>query len=222
MTKKTALLAIAAFFLTAFLPAQQINVKFGLFAPFQKSDLWEDNFANLSFEKQDFNHTVFALEYQQQFHNHFSIYIEGSRYRRSIESDYREYEYDDGSPILQTMHLAITSIETGVKINLLPYKSKFSPFVAAGAGLYFWQYEQFGDFIDFTDFDVYDGFADQEAIALGFHVKGGISMRFTRGLGLIIEAKVHWAKGELGEYFEGFEPFDLSALSLLAGFQFYF
>ncbi len=223
MTKKIAFVAIAAFIFTSLLPAQQINVKFGLFSPFQKSDLWEDNLYNLSFEKKDFNNMVFSVEFQQQVHNHFSVYIEGGSYSKSVSADYRDYEYGDGSLILQTMDISITSIETGIKINLLPYRSKFSPFVAAGAGLYLWNYKQYGDFIDFNDnMDIYEGFADQDAVTLGFHVKGGFSIRFSRGFGFIVEGKVHWAQGDLGKWFEGFEPLDLSALSLLTGFQFYF
>ena len=222
MTKKIAFLAIAVFWATAALPAQQINVKLGLFTPFQASDLWEDNLNNLSFDKQDFNGMSFAVEYQQQVHNHFSFYIEGSSYTRNVFADYRDYEYEDGSLIMQNMDLSITAIETGIKINILPYRSKFSPFVGLGAGLYLWHYEQSGDFIDFNTMDIYEGLADQDAVALGFHVKWGLSLRISRGLGLIVEAKVHWAKGELGQYFEGFEPFDLGALSLLAGFQFHF
>lgn len=220
MTKKIVL--IAAFIFAAALPAQQINVKFGYIMPFQSSDLWDDNIYNLAYEKADFNALNFSIEYQHQFHRNFSFYVEGGRYKRTVNSEYRDYEYQDGSPIVQSMHLDLTSLEMGIKINLLPSRSRFSPYIGAGAGLYFWKYEQYGEFIDFDEFEVYDGFADQEAVTLGFHVKGGLSMRINRSFGLLLEAKAHFAEGDLGEYFEGFEPFDLGALSLSAGFQFYF
>lgn len=221
MTKKNILITAIIVF-AAVLPAQQINVKFGYIMPFQSSDLWEDNLNNLAYEKTDFNSLNFSIEYQHRFQRNLSFYIEGVRYKKTVNSEYREYEYDDGSPIYQSMHLDMTSLEMGIQLNLLAPRSGFSPYIGAGVGFYFWKYEQYGDFIDFSEFDVYEGFADQEAVALGFHVKGGLSMRINRSFGLLLEAKAHIAQGDLGEYFEGFEPFDLGALSLSAGFQFYF
>ncbi len=221
MTKKI-IIAAAIFLLTQLAPAQQVNFKFGLVSPLQSSDLWEDNLYNLSYEKADFQALNFSVEYLQQFHKHLGFYLEGSRYNKTVTADYRDYEYSDGSAILQSMHLSMTALEAGIRFNILPYRSAFSPFIGAGVGLYFWQYEQYGDFIDFQTDEIYEGFSDQEAIAVGLHVKGGLAIRVSRNFGLLLEGKVHWAEGELGEYFEGFEPFDLSALSLSVGFEFYF
>jgi hypothetical protein len=222
MTKKILLITALTLLLVPALTAQQINVKFGLLAPFQNSDLWDDNYENLSYDKVDFNDIVFFVEYQQQFHKHLSFYVEGGRFDKAVYAEYRDYEYDNGSPIEQSMNLAVSTIETGFKFNLLPYRSRFSPYVAGGVGLYLWQYEQQGDFIDFTTMDIYEGFSDQETVSLGVHVKGGFSIRVSRHLGLMVEGKAAWAKGDLGRYFEGFEPFDVGSLSLLAGFQFFF
>ena len=129
MTKKIVL--IAAFIIAAALPAQQINVKFGYIMPFQSSDLWDDNIYNLAYEKADFNALNFSIEYQHQFHRNFSFYVEGGRYKRTVNSEYRDYEYQDGSPIVQSMHLDLTSLEMGIKINLLPSRSRFSPYIGA-------------------------------------------------------------------------------------------
>lgn len=222
MTKKMLLITVLALLLVPTLSAQQVNIKFGIFSPFQKSDLWDDNFENLSYAKSNFSDFSYSVEYQQQIHRHFSFYVEGSHYENDVYSEYRDYEYSDGSPIEQSISLSISAIETGIKFNLLPYRNRFSPYVGAGAGIYIWEYIQEGEFIDFNNMDIYDGMSDQSTISLGFHLKAGLSLRITRGLGFLLEGKASWAKGDLGRYFEGFEPLDVGGLSLLAGFQFYF
>jgi hypothetical protein len=94
--------------------------------------------------------------------------------------------------------------------------------VGGGVGMYFWKYEQWGDFIDFTTYEVNeDEYAESTTNSVGFNAKAGIVMRFYRNMGVALEAKYQWVKGDLGAFFEGWEKFDLSGFSYTFGINFY-
>jgi len=133
-----------------------------------------------------------------------------------------DYEYDDGTPIYQNLYLSISGLEGNIKIYPIGHRNIFNPYFGAGVGVYFWEYEQWGDFIDFTNMDVYEGYGYTEAYTPGFNMKGGFVFRFRRHMGLSFEAKYQYIKGALSNLFEGFEKLDLSGLTLNIGLNLFF
>lgn len=209
------------------LGAQTASLKIGYFMPSQNSDLWDINHSNLEYDKKDWHTLFIATEYLFRLEPGLSLSLEGSIQRRTVDSAYRDYEWEDGRPIRLNLGLEIKALEMGVRYVLLPRQSAISPYIGAGVGIYFWHYEQSGDILFFDDTGEVietdeDAYTDQESIDIGFFAKGGLQLRIGRRTHWLLEARYRIVHGNLGRYFEGFEPFDLGGLSLLTGFQFNF
>ncbi len=202
--------------------AQSVNLRIGLFQPNMNSDLWEVNMENLYLSEQDMQNVYYAIEYEFFFNPILSLSIEGGQYNKDHYSQYRDYTYDDGTPIYQNLALRITSVELNLRIYPIGHKYAFNPYIGGGLGIHSWDYEQWGDFINFDDLTVDEGYADTKTYTLGFNARAGFLIKFKRTTGFSFEARYLFLKGELSSLFEGFEKFDLSGLSFTAGINFFF
>jgi hypothetical protein len=201
--------------------SQSINLKIGLFSPAMQSDLWVDNMHNLVFNKTDMLNTYCAAEYEF-FINRFTAFsLEIGKYSKEIYSQYKDYTFDDDSPIFQNISLRITPIEANIKLYPFGHRSRFFPFFGAGIGLYAWTYQQWGDFIIFPGLDIQEGFAETETFSFGFSGRAGLVFRFHPRLALAIEGKYQYLRGRLSGYFEGFELLDLGGITASVGVNFY-
>lgn len=217
------LLAVVMLMVSAIsLTAQSINFKFGGFIPRMQSDLWEINLENLVMEKSDVIGPYYGLEYEAPLSRFFSLSLEGGHYEKTVYSYYREWEFNDGSPITQDFTLRIMSLEAGFKLYPAGRRGVFSPFLGAGAGLYSWRFYQGGNFVNHETGKIFEGEAETERITPGFNLKAGCVFRLRRLLGFSLEARYLFAKDNLSTFFEGFEKFDLSGLYLTAGIHIYF
>jgi hypothetical protein len=208
---------------TTGIQAQSLTFKIGIFNPTANSDLWESNLDNLAFEKKDMQGQYYGLEYEQFMNPNFTVFIEGGHYTKEHYSFYRDYEYDDGSPIYQNLALQISSLELGFKFYPMSNRTRIAPFFGAAAGVYYWQYEQWGDFIDVVEGTVSEAeYVEASEYSFGFSGKAGILFRPTRNLGFSVEARYQFLKGDLEPFFEGFEKFDMNGFTLTAGFSIYF
>ena len=201
---------------------QSLNFKIGLFNPEMRSDLWDVNMENLYLSKEDMQDIYMGVEYEHFLGRYFSFALEGGMYSRTVYSSYRDYVYDDDSLIFQNIYLSMSGIEADIKFYPMGHRRYFNPYIGGGIGVYLWKYEQWGDFLDFTDWSVSEGYAYTETWSAGLNVKGGFIYRFIRRMGLSFEAKYQYLKGELSSYFEGFEKFDLSGLTINVGLNLYF
>lgn len=203
---------------TSELNAGSLNFKAGIFNPTMNSDLWEINIENLAFDKQDMRDKLFGLEYEHFINRNISFSLEGMYYSAEQYSFYRDYEYDNGDPIYQNVAIELAGLELGVKFYPSGTRARFAPYIGGGIGYYYWNYEQWGDFIDFEDFSVMeDEYLETSTYTPGFNVKGGFLYRMSRSFALIVEARYLGLKGDLSEFFQDFEKFDLSGWGLTIG-----
>jgi len=221
MNKRT-YLTVFIVILGASLFSQSFNFKLGLFQPAANSDLWSINLENLRFSKPDLRHSQFGFEYEQFFSRLFSLSIGVGGYTRQIDSEYRDYEKDNGSPIEQSVYLKITPFEMNFRLFPLGYGSIFSPYIGIGGGIYSWRYEQFGEFINFETMEFSEGVAVTHTSSFGATAQVGFLWRFTRSTGISLEGKYQWLKGNLSAAFEDFAPLDLSGYIIRAGLHFFF
>jgi outer membrane protein W len=166
--------------------------------------------------------TYFAIEYEFFFNPILSLSIEGGQYSKDHYSQYKDYTYDDGTPIYQNLSLRMTSVELNLRIYPIGHRYAFNPYIGGGLGIHRWLYEQWGDFINFNDLTVDEGYADTKAYTFGFNARAGFLFKFKRTIGFSFEARYLFLKGELSSLFEGFEKFDLSGLSFTAGINLFF
>jgi hypothetical protein len=214
---------VVVMFCGAALNADNVNFKGGIFFPQLKSDLWTTNMENLVFEKKDMQSEYYALEFEHFLDRNISLSFEGGYYKKEHLSFYRDYEYNDGSPINQNLSLEMANLEVGFKFYPLGSRLRFCPYLGAGAGVYYWKYKQWGDFINFDDNSVdQDKYAESSAYTPGFNAKGGFVFRFSRFFGVSAEARYQFVKGSLSSFFEGFEKLDMSGFTSIIGINFYF
>lgn len=197
---------------------QALSLKIGLFQPSLSSDLWDINIENLAFSKQDMLDLYFGGEYEFFLGTRFSISFSGETYNKTIASQYKDWEYDDETPIYQSFSLRITSFEANLKLYPTGYRAKIYPFLGAGVGIFAWRYAQWGEFINFDDLSVQEGYAETNTYTLGFSALAGIGIKLNQSMGLFLEAKYQYLKGELSSFFEGFEKLDMSGLKYNLGF----
>lgn len=223
MKKLFIILLVALVINGATVQAHSLNLKIGLFKPTLDSDLWEINIENLAFSKRDMMDAYYGIEYEFFLNQILSLALEGGFFQKNIYSLYKDWEYEDGSQIYQNLSLSIYSFELDFKLYPLGNRKEIFPYLGAGAGLYAWRYEQWGDFINFEDLSVsQDVYADTDTIDLGFNAKAGFGIRFNRTIGIVFEAKYQYLKGHLSAFFEGFENLDLGGLTFNLGLNILF
>ncbi|MBN2345819.1 MAG: hypothetical protein JXO51_05455 [Candidatus Aminicenantes bacterium] len=196
---------------------QSVSMKLGLFSPRMQSDLWEINLENLTFSRSDMSSGYYSGEYEIYIDRHASFAIEIGSYAKSIYAQYRDYTFEDGSPIYQNISLRIVPIEANLKYYPIGHRHRLNPFIGAGAGVYAWTYQQWGDFINFEDDTVNEGFAETRKFGFGFNGRLGLVFRFQSRLALALEGKYLFLKGRLSEYFQGFDLLDMGGFSIHVG-----
>ena len=199
------------------LHGQSFNFKIGADYPIMGSDLWDTNIENLAFEKQDMVSGYYGVEFELFMGKHLSLALEAGHYSQEIFTAYRDVVYDDDSAIPQDISLRISSFEADFKFYPMGHRNKFNPYFGGGAGLYAWKYIQGGDFVDFEDYTVSEGEAITTTISPGFNVKAGFVYRFRKSIGISVEARYRYLKGELSSQFEGFGKLDLSGATINIG-----
>jgi hypothetical protein len=219
--KRTIILLMIFGLGSGILLSQNINLKIGICMPSMQSDLWEDNMQNLAFNKTDLISSYFGIELEMFLNRYSSLSLEIGSYNNTTYSQYKDYTYQDGSPIFQNISLRITPMEVGVKFYPLSHSHVFCPYFGAGAGLYAWTYQQWGDFIIFPAGDIVEGFAETKTYSFGLNARAGLVFRFHPRVALAIEGKYQYLRGRLSEYFEGFELLDLGGITATFGVNIY-
>lgn len=202
--------------------SQSINLKIGLFMPSLQSDLWETNLGNLDFSKSDMIHSYEGAEFELFLNRYTSCSIEIGSYRKDVDSQYRDYTYADGSPISQSFSLRITPFEANIKLYPLGQGHVVSPYFGAGAGLYAWTYQQWGEFVIFPEETIESGFAYTKTYSIGFNGRAGLLFRIQSQVALALEGKYQYLRGRLSSDFEGFELLDLGGITATFGVNIYF
>ena len=219
--KRTIMLLLVLGLGSGILLSQNINLKIGLFMPSMQSDLWEDNMRNLVFSKADMISSYFGVELEIFLNRYSSLSLEVGSYNKNISTQYKDYTYQDGSPIFQNISLRITPMEVGIKFYPLSHSHVLCPYFGAGAGLYAWTYQQWGDFIIFPAGDIEKGFAETKTFSFGFNGRAGLVFRFHPRVALAVEGKYQYLRGRLSGYFEGFDLLDLGGITATLGVNFY-
>jgi hypothetical protein len=208
--------------MSGILCSQSIHLKIGLFVPRLQSDLWEISQENLTFERSDMVNVVYGGEYEFYLNRNFSLAAEVSSYAKTVYAQYRDYEFEDGTPIFQNITLRLVPVEAGLKFYPMGHRNRINLFIGAGAGVYAWTYQQSGYFINFQNDSISEGFAETRRFAFGLNSRIGLAFRFQQRLGFSLEGKYQYLRGKLSRNFEGFDPLDMSGFLVNAGVTLYF
>ena len=211
--------------------AQESSMQFKLggFFPSGGDDFWADTESTFTLDTDDFQDAILGFTYVHGISNFVEVGFNVDVYDATVVSAYREYEDIDGFGIFHDSTLQMVPLS--VDVRLLPggryavrgprgrQVQRPVPYIGAGIGVNFFEYEEFGDFVDFGDPALpvgFDRFRDQGA-AFQTHALAGIELPLGESWSLMFEGKYTWVDEELGDDFAGLGTLDLGGFSISAG-----
>jgi opacity protein-like surface antigen len=249
MRKKLILLVSLLLLGSSLVFSDVVSFKLVYFAPRASSDLWDEEFRLMNFTKSNFQTTTISFSYEYFLRREISFLISIDSYTKkklgtyeglvgeTIDGEDWAFDYGSGFAVQHTYDVTMTPIQLSVKLTPLGRRAKFIPYIGAGIGIYFWATRLYGDWVIFSEgTDFYDlnldedvigypiylaNISDENKINFGYHAFGGVMIPISDRLSLDLEFKYNVAQGNL-EYFEGFEPFDLSAYLFSLGISYWF
>jgi hypothetical protein len=249
--KKYLLVFVALFLLIpGFAFSDLVTFKVGYFFPRASSDLWELEFEQMSFEKGDFQDTVFCFTYEYFLSNQISLALSLDGYSEKKAGSYVGYvgdivddqiyafDYGQGASITHVFTVSITPLQASIKLTPLGRRASIIPYLGGGVGAYIWTVRLQGDTIDFSDPQwFYDQDLGEDVIGypvyptdirveskftIGFHGFAGIMVPVANRISVEGEFKFNYASGSLDPHFQGFENFDLSGYQVTIGINYWF
>src|SRR5215208_2736469 len=181
--------------------ASGLELRIGGFGPRGHSDLFSDVDELYGVRRQDFQGVTGGVEYSFNMTDHVELGLHLDGYGRTVDSTYRDFEREDGTPIFQELQLNVVPL--GFSVRLLPAgrRARLSPYVAAGADVFFYKYEEQGEFIDFfsDDLDISTDAFVSEGAAPGFHVAAGLRVALSPDFDLTGEARYQQARTRMND-----------------------
>ena len=196
------------------------------------SDLYDFVEDQLTIERKDFSGPAVAIELGVALRPRLDVVAGLQTSRTSRLSEYRDYVDNNRLPIEQTTVLKAVDVSGSLRYALLPRGYEVSrlawvprrviPYVGAGLGAMWYEFEQSGDFVDFVDSSVFSDNFRSAGWTSSVHAFGGLDVQVHRRLFLTVEGRYVWAKAELGDDFIDFDPIDLAGFRMATGINFVF
>lgn len=213
-------------------PRGAASIRGGYLIASANSDIYEFLSEELTIESKDFNALVFGIDLALAIHPRLDVLLGFEYGRTAVDSEYREFEEDNGAPITQTTELRTVPLTGSIKLYLTPrgrtisrfafVPSKARPYVGAGAGFIWYRLKQIGDFVDFADLSIFPGEFQSSGWGTESHVFGGLDLQLSPPWYLSLEGRYVWANADLSEDYVGFDPIDLNGLRITVGFSYSF
>lgn len=213
-------------------PDGWIGIKGGWLMARADSDIFEFNAENLTLSEDDFDAPLFGVEVGWVVNDRLDAVFGLEYAQTSPRSEFRDFVDAFGAPITQETRLKQVPLTASLRLYLTDrgrrvgnyawVPSTVAPYVGGGAGLLWWEYEQFGDFVDFFNLTIFTEHFATDGVTATAHAFGGAAISLSPRVSLDVEARYSWADGELAPAFVGFEPIDLAGLRTTAGVSFRF
>jgi hypothetical protein len=205
------------------------NFRFGGFFPSGDSDFWTANEAAFTLDESDFIGPIGGVGYNAAITNYFEFDANADFYTSMARSSDR-YWYDfDGYPIYHDTRLLSFPLSAGFRV--LPagrfarrgpegthYVRRPVPYIGAGAGMTYWQYEEEGDFVASDTSIVYERYVES-GLAFQWYAMIGIEFPVAPEWNITFEVRQTWAAATPGGDFTYLNPgsLDLGGTSVFLG-----
>ena len=211
-------------------PRASLTLRGGFGHANARSDLFDEVIGQFTLDRSDFSGVSGGLDLAVAIAPRLDLVLASGVSGTNRHSEYRDFVDNDDLPIEQSTQFLRVPVTVGLKAYLLPrgravgqfawIPARVSPYIGAGAGGMWYQFEQSGDFIDFETNDVFaDTFASHRWTTTA-HALGGLEYALNARLALAAEGKYEYAKGSLSDDFQGgFDKIDLSGFSATLGLQ---
>ena len=211
-------------------PIASFNLRGGFAHPIAGSDIFSFSKEQFTLGSWDFSGPMAAADLGISLSDRIEL-VGGVGYSGSVAtSEYRAFVEDnpDEDEIRQTHTFMRVPVTASLKAYLAPQGRSFgqfawvpapyAPYVGAGAGGMWYRFEQEGDFVNSETLVIRTDRLESAGWTQTAHAFAGVDFSLSPRFGITTEARYDWARAELNEFsYEGFEPIDLSGLSVTAG-----
>jgi opacity protein-like surface antigen len=209
-----------------------------------KGAIYDDLTDVLTLSKSDFDAPAFTFDFSWRLISWLDVVFGLEVSGRKQKSEDRKFSEVNGSPIVQdtrltqvplTLSLKIYPLGRGEQVGQYAWIRKtVVPYIGGGIGGTWYELKQKGDFVDrkpapgdcppppdpevpfgciFADVLTSDGWAFSQ------HAFGGVDIKLTRSLGLILEGRYYWADADLKRDYVNFNRIDLDGARVMIGFN---
>jgi hypothetical protein len=214
-------------------PTNAIQFRLGGFLPRGGGDIWPDDEQLFTLDRSDFDGAMVGFTYAMSLDNHFELGFNLDFYEETVGSEDRNFVDQNGLPILHDTRFQL--IPATVDFRFLPtgrYGIRGTggqrrvlrpvPYIGAGLGAKYWEYEEVGDFVDPADSSIFSSRSIATGTAFETHVLAGLELPINPQFNFLIESRYSWADATPGGDFAGFGTLDLSGFSGYVGFAYRF
>lgn len=204
--------------------------RFGGYFPSGNSEFWDANEAAFTSDASDFNDWMIGASFVSSMSNWVELGFNVDFYDATERTSDRFYTDDFGNPILHDASLELIPLSVDVRVlptgryALRGHGSQVRvrrplPYVGAGIGMTYWEYEEQGDFVGFDEigpFIYYDRLKDS-GTEFATHVLAGVEFPMGPTWNLTLEGRYTWSEATPGGAFSDLALGDLD-LGGFAGF----
>jgi len=193
------------------------NFRAGGYFPAGSSDFWEEKENDFTLDHSDLNGLAGGVGYTASINNYFEFDVNADIYAASSRSSDADFVDQNGDLILHDTRLSILPVTVGFRV--LPagrfarrgaeghrYVRRPVPYLGAGVGMSYWQYEEEGDFV-FLDASSPSGvsvFYDRHkdtGLEFEKHAEIGIEFPIAPDWNITFEVRRSWAEASLSDVF---------------------
>lgn len=194
------------------------------------SDVFDDVTRDLTLDRGDFSGLTLGGDLAAHVSERWDLVLSAGYSRSKHKSEFRDFVDNDDLPIEQmttferiplTLNLRLNLGTSGRSIGQLAWiPSRIVPYVGAGVGAMRFRFKQEGDFVNFNTNAVFPAVLLAEEWTIVGQGMAGVDYNISPRLGISLDARYLYARGELGPAFTGYERIDLSGLTGTVGLSF--
>lgn len=214
-------------------PSVTLGVYGGYAIPGADGGAFDFTTQELTVERSDFASVTLGGRLAVRLHERVDLALDVAHAGANARSEYREWVDQDDRPIEQTTSFSRTPVTLGVKVypwdrgrsigRFVWIPRGVSPYVGAGAGIVWYEYNQVGDFVDYETLDIFAGDFDSDGQAAAGRAFAGLDVSLGPRFLVNGEVRYLWAGTDMDtdEFVEddGVSPLHigLSGLSTTVG-----
>lgn len=175
VTGAVAVLAVALLWPAA-MEAGGLELRGGAFFPRAEANIFDDTTELFTVDRDDWAGFAGGLEYSMNLGQRLELGFHVDAYGRNHRTSYRDFVRDDDSEIRQRLRLTIVPVGASVRFLPAGRRARVSPYVAVGADVIAYHFEEFGDFVDFqtSGLDISEDSFTSSGAAFGLHAAAGL------------------------------------------------
>lgn len=208
-------------------PVVSISARGGFGHASAGSDIFAFSTERLTLGRDDFSGASYGGDFGIRVTPRLDLSLGAGYLGTRAASEFRDWVDNDDQPIEQTTRFERVPVTASAKLYLTPrgervgqfawVPNRLAPYVGAGAGAMWYRFRQEGDFVDFQTYDIFHEVLESQGWTPMAQGMAGVDVALTPRLALTGEGRYLWARDQLSDTFEDFDPIDLSGFSATVG-----